>query len=62
MPADITGTNILAEGERGAREFRFQPGPHLREPGPGGRDQPGHAEDAVGLAGGDAGSLGDGGE
>jgi MoxR-like ATPase len=27
MPADITGTNILAEGERGAREFRFQPGP-----------------------------------
>ncbi len=27
MPADITGTNILAEGERGTREFRFQPGP-----------------------------------
>ena len=27
MPADITGTNILAEGERGAREFRFQAGP-----------------------------------
>jgi MoxR-like ATPase len=27
MPADITGTNILAEGERGAREFRFQSGP-----------------------------------
>ena len=27
MPADITGTNILAEGEHGAREFRFQPGP-----------------------------------
>ena len=27
MPADITGTNILAEGERGQREFRFQPGP-----------------------------------
>jgi MoxR-like ATPase len=27
MPADITGTNILAEGERGAREFRFQQGP-----------------------------------
>ena len=27
MPADITGTNILAEGERGAREFRFQRGP-----------------------------------
>lgn len=27
MPADITGTTILAEGERGVREFRFQPGP-----------------------------------
>src|SRR5215210_3672018 len=27
MPADITGTNILAEGERGQREFRFQRGP-----------------------------------
>jgi MoxR-like ATPase len=27
MPADITGTNILAEDEHGAREFRFQPGP-----------------------------------
>src|SRR2546430_10669042 len=27
MPADITGTNILAEGERGQREFRFQAGP-----------------------------------
>ena len=27
MPADITGTNILAEGEQGRREFRFQPGP-----------------------------------
>jgi MoxR-like ATPase len=27
MPADITGTNILVEGESGRREFRFQPGP-----------------------------------
>lgn len=27
MPADITGTNILTEGERGERAFRFQPGP-----------------------------------
>ena len=27
MPADITGTNILVEGEGGGREFRFQPGP-----------------------------------
>ncbi len=27
MPADITGTNILIEDERGARQFVFQPGP-----------------------------------
>lgn len=27
MPADITGTTILDEGEQGRRDFRFQPGP-----------------------------------
>jgi MoxR-like ATPase len=27
MPADITGTNILVEGERGEKRFEFQPGP-----------------------------------
>jgi MoxR-like ATPase len=27
MPADITGTSILSEGEGGKREFRFRPGP-----------------------------------
>ncbi len=27
MPSDITGTNIIHEDERGARDFRFQPGP-----------------------------------
>jgi len=27
MPADITGTNILVEGEDGKRRFEFQPGP-----------------------------------
>ena len=27
MPSDITGTNILIEGDNGRREFRFQPGP-----------------------------------
>ena len=27
MPADITGTNILVEDERGRRMFQFQPGP-----------------------------------
>ena len=27
MPADVTGTNILAESPQGLREFAFQPGP-----------------------------------
>lgn len=27
MPADIVGTNIIMEDERGQKEFRFQPGP-----------------------------------
>ena len=27
MPADVTGTNILAESAEGLREFAFQPGP-----------------------------------
>lgn len=27
MPADITGTNLLAEDESGRRSFQFQPGP-----------------------------------
>ena len=27
MPADITGTNILAENEQGKRDFAFRPGP-----------------------------------
>ena len=27
MPADITGTNIIAEDEQGRRFFRFEPGP-----------------------------------
>lgn len=27
MPADITGTNVLAEGDGGRREFQFRPGP-----------------------------------
>ncbi|MAG35513.1 MAG: AAA family ATPase [Dehalococcoidia bacterium] len=27
MPADITGTNIIAEDESGERRFRFEPGP-----------------------------------
>src|SRR5581483_10147848 len=27
MPSDITGTNIITEGDDGRRDFRFQPGP-----------------------------------
>jgi len=27
MPADITGTNVIVEGQGGAREFRFEAGP-----------------------------------
>ncbi len=27
MPSDITGTNILVEGDGGRKEFQFQPGP-----------------------------------
>lgn len=27
MPADIVGTNMISENERGQKEFRFQPGP-----------------------------------
>ncbi|MCK7483178.1 MAG: AAA family ATPase [Candidatus Moduliflexus flocculans] len=56
MPLDVIGSNILQDGERG-REFRVLPGPHLRQRGPGGRDQPGHAEDPVGLPGGHGGDA-----
>ena len=60
MPADITGTNILVE--RGRRSSLPVPaGPDLRQPGPGRRDQPGAAQDAIGAAGGDAGAPGLGG-
>jgi MoxR-like ATPase len=27
MPSDVTGTNIITEGDDGRRDFRFQPGP-----------------------------------
>ncbi len=61
MPADITGTEIIQEDPTtGSRELSFQPGPHLRQHDPGGRDQPHAAEDAGGAAGGHAGAPGDG--
>ena len=59
MPADIIGTNMLVEdARRRQRSFEFQHGPDLRQPRPGRRDQPRHAQDAVGAAGGDAGEHG----
>ena len=57
MPADIIGTNIVVENPAtGGREFRFQPGPDLRPHRAGRRNQPRHAQDPVGPAGGHAGA------
>jgi len=56
MPADITGTEILTDGEHG-RELRFGPGVHQRPAGR--RDQPHAAQDAGRAARGDAGKTGD---
>ena len=58
MPADIIGTNIVMEAPDGRRVFEFQRGPDLLPDRPGRRDQPGHAQDPVGPARGDAGALG----
>jgi MoxR-like ATPase len=49
MPADITGTNVIAE-DGGMRGFQFQPG----------RDQSRHPEDPVRAARSDAGAPRDG--
>ena len=56
MPADIIGTNIIMEDADGHRDFEFQHGPDLRPDRPGRRDQPRHAQDAVGPARSDAGA------
>ena len=50
MPADIVGSMIMETDERGGKTLRFQPGPDLRQPGAGRRDQPRHAQDAVRAA------------
>jgi len=60
MPADITGTEILTDGEHG-RELRFVKGPvftNVLRPA-GRRDQPHAAQDAGRAARGDAGKTGD---
>ena len=47
MPADITGGDVLEEDRTtGKRVFRFLQGPAVRQPDPGGRNQPHAAEDA----------------
>ena len=40
MPADIIGTNIVVEDERGNKEMVFQRGPVFTQPAAGRRDQP----------------------
>ena len=54
LPGDVTGASILESGP--AVPVRARPG--LHEHPAGGRDQPGHAADAVGTARGDAGAPG----
>ena len=56
MPADIIGTKVLEETPT-AGAFEFHPG-RSSPAGAGRRDQPGHAEDAVGAARGHAGAAG----
>ena len=58
LPGDVTGVAIYDET---VKEFVFKTGPGLRERRAGGRDQPRHAEDAVGAARGDGPRARDGG-
>ena len=57
MPADIIGTNIVMETPDGQRDLRVPARADLLADRPGRRDQPGHAQDAVGPARSDAGST-----
>ncbi len=59
MPTDITGTDILEEDQAtGKRTWTFVAGPAVHQCAAGGRNQPHAAEDAVGAAGGHAGTVG----
>ena len=60
MPADLIGTNVVLETPEGGAQFEFQPGPIFAQHPAGRRDQPRHAQDAVGAARSDAGALGHG--
>ena len=44
MPADIIGTNVIVENQRGGKSFEFQHGPDLRQHRPRRRNQPRHAK------------------
>ena len=55
MPADILGTNMVMETADGQAVLRVPAGPDLRPDLPGRRNQPRHAQDAIGHAGSDAG-------
>ena len=57
MPSDITGVSML---DGGRASFTFRPGPDLRRPGAGRRDQPRARQDPGRAARGDAGAPGDG--
>ena len=57
MPADILGTNMVMESPDGKRFFEFQKRADLHAILPGRRNQPRHAENAIGDAGNDAGRL-----
>ena len=59
MPADLIGTNVMLETPEGGRRVRVPARAGLRQPAAGRRDQPGHAQDPVGPARGDAGAVGD---
>ena len=56
MPADIIGTNIIIEDAGRQARLQLPAGPDLRADRAGRRDQPGHAQDAVGPARSDAGA------
>ena len=60
MPADLIGTNVVLETPEGRPAVRVPARAGLRQPRAGRRDQPGHAQDAVGPARGDAGAVGHG--
>ncbi len=61
MPADILGTNVVMETPDGQPHVRVPARADLLSDRAGRRDQPRHAQDPVGAAGGDAGEERDGG-